>query len=172
MIADQRAAERLNYLLRVVAREVDHLLATDRRLFGEPFTASRARRLNDDEALAERVEAFVSRFGRLQDTLGDKVLPAWLSAHGERVSTFIDNLDRAERLGLIDDAQAWLDMRRLRNLMVHDYIDDPLLLASALQAGHQFVPKLVAMASRLKAPSWNSAGFPADCAASPDREDG
>lgn len=142
MIVDLRAAERLERLIPIVERELRHLLATDRRLFCTAFTADRAACLDADEDLAERVEAFVSRFGRLQDTLGDKVLPAWLAAHGERAGAYGDNLDRAERLGLIPDAQAWIDMRRLRNQMIHEYIQDPAILASALTAAHTFVPQL------------------------------
>jgi hypothetical protein len=149
VILDPRAAARLKALARIVTREVKHLQATDRRLFAEPFTLERARQIAEDETLSERVDAFVSRFGRLQDTIGDKLLPAYLAAHGERVATFIENLDRAERLGLIDDAQAWFDMRKLRNQMVLEYIEDPAVLASALQAGHDFVPALVAAATRL-----------------------
>lgn len=151
MIADRRAIDRLHRLSGIVERELTHLLTTDRRLFAEPFTVQRARRLAEDIDLAERVEAFVSRFGRLQDTLGDKLLPAFLAAHGEKTATFMDNLDRAERLGLIADAQAWIDTRRLRNQMVHEYVEDPVVLASALQAGHEFVPALAAAAERLVA---------------------
>lgn len=149
MIVDPRAAARLQMLVRLVEREIARLETTDRRLFAQPFTVERACSLAEDEDLAERVEAFVSRFGRLQDTVGDKLLPAYLAAHGERLATFVDNLDRAERLGLIDDAQAWIDMRKLRNQMVHEYVEDPLVLASALEAAHVFVPSLVAVARRL-----------------------
>lgn len=149
MIVDLRAKTRLERLARLVAKELQHLKATDARLFAEPFTAERARQLVEDDLLAERVEAFVARFGRLQDTLGDKLLPTWLAAHGERPGTFADNLDRAERLGLIDDAQGWIDMRRLRNQMVHEYVEDPAVLASALTAGHGFVPVLEGVAQRL-----------------------
>lgn len=151
MMIDSRAQERLQRIVLLVRKELSHLKATDSRLFAEPFTAQRARQLDQDIDLAERVEAFVSRFGRLQDTLGDKLLPAYLVAHGERAATFVENLDRAERLGLIRDAQAWLDMRRLRNQMVHEYIEDPVVLASALDAGHAFVPELAAAAARLGA---------------------
>lgn len=149
MIIDARAQARLNRLASLVSKELRHLLRTDARLFAEPFTLARANELDDDEGLAERVEAFVSRFGRLQDTLGDKVLPAWLAAHGERPGSFADNLDRAERLGLIEDAQAWIDMRKLRNQMVHEYVEDPAVLVSALQAGHAFVPVLARAVKRL-----------------------
>ena len=149
MIADPRAADRLRHLSGIVKKELAHLLTTDRRLFAEPFTVQRVQRLAEDIDLAERVEAFVSRFGRLQDTLGDKLLPAFLAAYGEKTATFMDNLDRAERLGLIADAQAWVDTRRLRNQMVHEYVEDPAVLASALQAGHEFVPVLAVAAERL-----------------------
>lgn len=149
MIVDARAQARLERLAQVVAKEVRHLLATDARLFAVPFTIERARQLAEDEDLAERVEAFVSRFGRLQDTLGDKLLPAWLATHGERPGVFSENLDRAERLRLVENAQAWIDMRRLRNQMVHEYVEDPAVLASALTAGHTFVPMLERAAQRL-----------------------
>lgn len=145
MIADHRMADRLLRLSTIVERELAHLLITDKRLFVEPFTVERATRLAENVDLAERVEAFVSRFGRLQDTLGDKLLPTFLAAHGERPATFIENLDRAERLGMVPDAQAWIDARRLRNQMVHEYVEDPIVLASALQAGHEFVPVLAAV---------------------------
>jgi hypothetical protein len=73
--------------------------------------------------------------------------------HGEKIATFVDNLDRAERLGLIENAQTWIDLRRLRNQMIHEYVEDPAVLASALEAGHAFVAVLVAVAKRLGAVS-------------------
>jgi len=39
--------------------------------------------LEADVELAERVDALVSRFGRLQDTVGDKLLPRYLDAVGK-----------------------------------------------------------------------------------------
>lgn len=39
-------------------------------------------------------------------------------------------------------------MRRLRNQMIHDYIEDVQILASALQAGHDFVPTLISTVQR------------------------
>lgn len=141
---------RLRFLARVVQREWRHLQRTDRRIFDTVFTIERAKQLDEDPDLAERVEAFVSRFGRLQDTVGNKLLPALLSALGEPVVAVIDNLDRAERLGWLQSADDWLALRRLRNRMIHEYIEDPAVLASALQAGHESVPMLVntAMAMR------------------------
>ena len=99
--------------------------------------------------MAERVEAFVGRFGRLQDTVGDKLLPLLLAAMGEKPAAVIDNLDRAERLGLLQSADTWMTMRNLRNQMIHEYVEDPVVLASALQTGHTFVAGLIATANNM-----------------------
>lgn len=151
MSADASLQERLRFLARVVERECRHLQTTDRRLFRGPFTVEHARRLGEDVELAERVEAFVGRFGRLQDTVGDKLLPAYLRAAGETPGVAVDNLDRAERLGFVDSADEWLALRKLRNQMVHEYIEESEILANALASGHAGVTLLVSAAERILA---------------------
>jgi len=74
---------RLAFLARVARKECQHLLETDARLFGDLFTVQVAQKIETDPILAERLDAFVGRFGRLQDTVGDKLLPAVLSALAE-----------------------------------------------------------------------------------------
>jgi hypothetical protein len=149
MTLEPGIALRLKFLARVVRKECQHLTTTDQRLFGKPFTLEQAARLETDLNLAEQVEAFVGRFGRLQDTVGDKLLPLLLDALGEKTSAVIDNLDRAERLGLIESADEWITIRNLRNQMVHEYVEDPVVLISALQTGHAFVPALVSAANKM-----------------------
>lgn len=151
MTLEAKIALRLQFLARVVGKECKHLVTTDQRLFVGLFTLEHAARLEDDPDLAERVEAFVGRFGRLQDTVGDKLLPLLLTALGEKPAAAIDNLDRAERLGLLESADEWMSMRSLRNQMVHEYIEDPVILSSALQTGHAFVPTLIATADKMLA---------------------
>ncbi|TAN70194.1 MAG: hypothetical protein EPN17_06210 [Methylobacter sp.] len=149
MTLEPKISLRLQFLARVVRKERKHLAATDQRLFGTLFTPDQAAGLEDEPDLAERVEAFVGRFGRLQDTIGDKLLPLLLTALGEKASAAIDNLDRAERLGLLESADEWMSMHNLRNQMVHEYIEDPVILSSALQSGHTFVPALIATADKM-----------------------
>ena len=141
-------AARLAFLVRVTDKECQHLLDTDGRLFGDLFTVEDAQKFDIDPILAERLDAFVSRFGRLQDTVGDKLLPALLIALAETPGPAIDNLDKCEKFGFIESADVWMEMRRLRNQMVHEYIEDLTVLASALRTGHAFVPALVASARR------------------------
>lgn len=155
MTLNSNISMRLQFLVRVLRKECRHLVSTDQRLFGSPFTEGKARQLEADVNLAERVEAFVGRFGRLQDTIGDKFLPVFLMALGEMPAAAIDNLDKAERLGLIASADEWMALRRLRNQMVHEYIEDLTLLASALQSGHESVSMLEGAANKLVAESLN-----------------
>ena len=145
------ASEKLRFLAETVGAEADLLALTDGRLFAVPMDAGRASTLREDIDLGERVDAFVARFGRLQDTLADKLLPEILSWLGEPVGPAIDNVARAERFGWITDGQAWLDARQLRNRMIHEYVRDPEVLAAALSAGHVAVALLVGSARTLAA---------------------
>ena len=149
-IAESLSA-RLKFLARVTEKECQYLIDTDGRLFSSVFTVEEALKIETDPILAERLDAFVSRFCRLQDTIGDKFLPALLAAMAETVGPAIDNLDKAEKLGFIASADVWMEMRRLRNQMVHEYIEDLTILASALRSAHDFVPNLVSAARRVVA---------------------
>jgi hypothetical protein len=71
-----------------------------------------------------------------------------LAALAEKTGPAIDNLDKAEKFGFIESADGWMEMRRLRNQMVHEYIEDLTVLTSALCSGHAFVPVLVTAARR------------------------
>lgn len=151
MRLDPKLSLRLRFLCRVIDKECHYLQLTDTRLFkdGRVFTEAHVAQLETDIDLAEQIEAFVSRFARLQDNLGDKLLPQLLLALGERPGAAIDNFDKAERLGFILSVDDWLAMRYLRNQMVHEYIEDPAIFVNALQAGHAFVPQLITTANQM-----------------------
>ena len=125
--------ERLLFLCQVVKREWELLEQVKTRLFDSAMP------MLDPKALAalsieqtEQLDAFVARFGRLQDTLGEKLLPALLLTGGDQPGQMLDNLDRAERYGWIESANQWADSRQLRNRMVHEYIQDPVILCDAV----------------------------------------
>ena len=143
MKRDEGLKLRLQFLSRVVKKEAYYLQDTDARLFAKALDVNDLQRIAQDALLAERLDAFVSRFGRLQDTLADKFLPALLGAMAETRGATTENLDRAEKLGWLDSTDDWLVMRKLRNQMVHEYIEDLAILTSALQAGHKNVTTLV-----------------------------
>ncbi len=142
---------RLRSLLEIAAAELHYLKRCDARLFSVPLIDERIRQLPADDELAERVDAFVARFGRLQDTLGDKLLPTFLRAMAETPGTMLENLDRAEKLGLIQSADAWLALRKLRNRMIHEYVADPDELLDALIAAHQHIDMLAEALMKIRA---------------------
>ncbi|MCL7929574.1 hypothetical protein [Halomonas llamarensis] len=143
--------ERLAFLARVVKKEANYLEITSVRVFGgvAPVSYEHVVEWVDDIEAAERLDAFVARFGRLQDTVGDKLLPQLLKFLGESLGPAADNLDKAEKFGWIDSADDWLLYRKLRNQMVHDYIEDLNVLADALDAGRTFTQSLIEMALRM-----------------------
>ncbi len=140
---------RLQLFARIVAKEIKVLTQSDERLYGVTVPAWTVADLEINLDLADRVESFVSRFGRLQDTLGDKLLPRLLTAVGEQPRAFVDNLAKAERMGWLPSGQAWVDMRALRNQMVHEYMEDPLVLAKALDNAHVFTTLLIQVAQNM-----------------------
>jgi hypothetical protein len=141
--------ERLLFLADVVTLEASYLSQTDGRLFSKPFGLVDVASLSHNPDLSERVDAFVSRFGRLQDTLAGALLPRLLEALLEPVGSVLDNVNRAERLGWLRSASDWAELRLLRNRMVHEYVRDPQELVDALLAAHRGVADLVASAAAM-----------------------
>ena len=125
--------------LRVVAKEARLLAKSRARLVSSGrITGDWVERLETDDARAEQVEAFASRFARMQDTVVDRLLPRLWSLEGTRSGSAIDSLNRAERAGLITSAARWLEIRGLRNAMVHEYMEDPSKFAAALNRADAF----------------------------------
>ena len=145
----QGERERLQVLMRTALSELEHLQQTDQRLFAQEWTVETLTEKMRDIDFAERVDAFVARFGRLQDLLGDKYLPAWMKAMQEAPGAVLENLDRAEKLGLISSADQRLAVRKLRNLMVHEYLDRMDTLHMALTKAHEQIPMLAHATQRL-----------------------
>lgn len=136
-------ADRFLQTLAVVEREVRHLVQTQERLFAQPVDTSWVSALETNIDLAERVEAFVSRYGRLQDTIGEKLLPRLARLEGESPKALIDTLNWAERLGLIADAAEWIALRNLRNKLIHEYMGDAAEFAATLNAANAGAMRLI-----------------------------
>lgn len=141
--------ERLRFLVRIVRKQIKLLHRSDQTLFSSIQKPWSLAELESDDLLANAVETFVARFGRLQDILGDKLLPRLLKALGENPSSFADNLDLAEKLGWMESVSDWLGMRALRNQMIHEYLEDLHILKIALEKALAFVPRLIQVANNL-----------------------
>jgi len=125
---------RLTQVLELVKREDEHLSAVFGRFFFD-IESVEAEWLGKVLATPEgidRLESFVGKFTRMQDTMIDKLVPLFLNATGEPVGTAIDNLNRMEKLGFIQCSESWVELRRLRNRLVHEYMEELEEMAAAL----------------------------------------
>ncbi|CAK0752088.1 DUF86 domain-containing protein [Gammaproteobacteria bacterium] len=120
--------------LDLAQREVAHLAYTHRTLFAQPIDLKWVKSLEHHEDLTEKIDAFVSRFGRLQDHIGEKLIPHFAALMGESRKSLLDVLSYAERIGWVESAEAFVRTRKLRNLLVHEYMTDATLFLEALQA--------------------------------------
>jgi hypothetical protein len=139
----------ITQLVKVTEKEARYLTRTANRLNELNINLSWVESLDNNDLHSEMLDAFVSRYGRLQDTLGDKLLPAMLRGSLEKTGSQLDNLLRAEKLGWIESTQIWIEMRELRNRLVHEYIESPGNLLSALQQALKWVTILIETQDRM-----------------------
>lgn len=152
MIPDKQLQQRFVQLLSVVDKEVFHLQQVSERFFEkqEAITQQWLQQKLSTGTGIDQLESFTSKFSRLQDTLGDKVLPLFLKLTAEPVGTALENLHRAEKLELIQDSQNWLGTRLLRNMLVHNYVEDLSILTQSLHQAQIMTNILIATALKFK----------------------
>lgn len=90
----------------------------------QDFTIDESIFLDDEKVNV--LDAFIYRFTKLQDFLGDKFFKELLESIGEYKSNMplIDVLDKLEKLNLISSTEDWINYRKIRNLLTHEYPDD------------------------------------------------
>ncbi|WP_275099261.1 hypothetical protein [Sedimenticola hydrogenitrophicus] len=143
--------DRFLLTLDIVSREGGHLAYSWNRLYQrQVIDVTWVNSLETHPELAERVEAFISRFGRMQDTIADKLLPRWLMALAETPGSQIETLNRAERLGIIENVEHWLEARKLRNKLVHEYMESAETFAEDLMLGKEYALMLLDSFNRLR----------------------
>ena len=80
-----------------------------------------------DPELLETWESFVARFARATDIFLMKYIRARAKLDDPAFEgSFIDHLNRAEKLDLIEDAHLWLEIRKIRNQATHEYTPQEL----------------------------------------------
>ena len=82
-----------------------------------------------DDSQLEAWDGFASRFARSSDIFLSKFLKAYLIKDDPVFEgSFRDTLNRAEKLGLIENVNVWMEIRELRNATVHEYSDTDLTI--------------------------------------------
>lgn len=143
-------AENAMLALDLAEKEAAHLAYTHRTLFAQPIDLQWVQALVEREDLAEKIDAFVSRFGRLQDHIGEKLIPRFAALLGSEPKSLLDNLAYAEKTGWLDSAEAFVSARKLRNLLVHEYMAEAELFLESLQAADEATHMLVDVVARIK----------------------
>ena len=89
-----------------------------------PLDTESYTKLNEDEV--EHIDQYLFRFAKLQDAIGKrffKVIFVSLEEDIEDIS-FIDLLNRLEKLNILDSTEQWLELRKIRNVLSHTYEDE------------------------------------------------
>ena len=97
-----------------------------------------------DEESMETWESFASRFTRVADMFLIRHLRTQIMNSDPGFSgSMRDFVNQGEKLGLLDDANAWMNIRELRNVAAHDYSETEL--AYFFERLKQECPKLLAI---------------------------
>lgn len=96
-------------------------------------------------------EVLTNRFGKLQDYLGSKIFYLCLEVHKENTNnlSMIDKLNRLEKIGVIDNAEFWDELRELRTHLTHEYPDHPELTAKYLNYTYKLAPQLIKLTANI-----------------------
>lgn len=69
------------------------------------------------------IDTFIYRFIKLQDIMGEKLFKVFLDEIGEYKDSMslLDILDKLEKFEVIDESIKWMEYRKLRNKLTHEY---------------------------------------------------
>ena len=117
-----------------------------------PFPLTEEQLRQAPPELIRLLDQFVLRFIKLQDTLGTHVLRQFavrILAEPVEDSPLIDVLNLLERRGYLTVDQ-WALQRSTRNILTHEYPDDPLRQAQALSAAQVAARQLTGWLRRIQ----------------------
>lgn len=126
-------SELLDHELKTCQIHADRLnLALNKIKHLYPFTGNSISTLTDEDL--GYFELFTSRLDKLQDSLGEKVFTTLLDLIGETTEnkSYLDKLNKLEKLEILPSVDWWQNLRKLRNILVHEYPDDPAFIADNL----------------------------------------
>jgi hypothetical protein len=89
----------------------------------------------------ETFDSLAAKFGRTSDIFTQKVLrTVWLLLH-EGFMPFIDMMNRAEKIMIIDSADKIIEIRDLRNQITHEYIPEAI---------QELIPEVIRLSTELE----------------------
>ena len=127
------AQDKLAAVLWEADRHAQTLQETLQEWDADPVTGWVA--LEADRLKVRLVDQLLFRVTKLQDVLGERLIPVTLAVLRESFEAWPmrDRLNRLEKLGFLDVNQ-WLAWREVRNRLAHEYPDQPEIRFAALLA--------------------------------------
>ena len=114
-----------------------------------PVNAEKVKNFTSQELFA--TEMLSSRFSKLQDIIGRKLIDLFLISQEEFAEnlTMLDKINKLERLEIIT-ADLWKKMREIRNHVAHEYPDHPEISAYYLNQLFEVAPSLIELLNKIK----------------------
>ncbi|MDD2768282.1 MAG: hypothetical protein PHT19_06085 [Methylococcus sp.] len=117
----------------MISHKIDKLIGgCDKHLL---LSAAAYSRLTEEDI--EHIDQFLFRFAKLQDAIGEKLFVLFLEFLQEpnpKSKPYIDLLKRLEQRGWLEDKNVGLKLRKIRNIIAHQYEDEPGQVAETLNA--------------------------------------
>jgi len=125
--------------IQAIEMHIARSMATRKELSG--YAGSLSAEVFSDDEKVKTIDAFLFRFIKIQDLIGNKLFREVLDSLGEYQDSMsmLDVLDRMEKLQLIVSADQWLDFRNLRNLLTHEYPDNKAEIIEGIKTAMQAV---------------------------------
>ncbi len=91
--------------------------------------------LYQDKEKIKTIDAFIFRFIKLQDFMGERLFKEVLKSVGEYKDSMalIDCLDKLEKLEIITQADQWMNYRTIRNKLTHEYSTNQVEMMLGIQ---------------------------------------
>lgn len=93
----------------------------------------------EDFEKIKTIDTFIYRFIKLQDMMGEKLFKVFLDEIGEYKDSMslVDILDKLEKFEIIEDALKWMEYRKLRNKLTHEYPNNEQDILEGIQLAIQ-----------------------------------
>jgi len=105
----------------------------------------------DERDVVEHIDQMIFRFMKIQDGMGRRLIPLIVGVMEADTSemTFLDKLNRIEKIGLIGPDE-WNAYRKIRNDLAHTYPEEKEELADAINEAAAVVQKLETVFQKMR----------------------
>lgn len=106
----------------------------------------------DNKENVKTIDAFIYRFVKLQDYMGEKLFKELLKSVLEYKDnmSMLDVLDKLEKLEIIKSSDRWLDYREIRNKLTHEYPDNKDEIIEGIKISLEYFEEIVKMITNIK----------------------